>query len=272
MKLFHQENPNIQIQERMTLDFPQHLHDVLEIVFLHAGTAVAVAGGRRYGLEAGDVFVSFPNQPHGYENSRGAQGDVVIIPTTFLSPWRSLVTQNIPTHPVLRKGTWEHTGIAGLLDMIRPERRQLDAPVLQGYAMVVAGKLLPLLELTEQTPENSDAMGNLMRYISQHYREPISRKELSRAAGYNESYISHLFADHLGTTLKAYITSLRLKDARQMLSDTELTVSQISLMLGFGSIRSFNRAFFREFGTSPTAYRKGAEITGTDGISESMDK
>lgn len=255
--LLHQDNPFIQFQERSTLDFPMHLHDVLEVVFLHRGSSTVICGNRRYDLGPGDVFVSFPNQPHGYENSREVLSDVLIVPAAFLTPWRSQISQQIPAHPVLPAQSWEDTGIPSLLDMIRPERKLLTQPILQGYAMVIVGKLLPLLRLMPQPDQGGDTLHRLLRYVNQHYREPLTRSEIARAVGYNESYISHLFAQGLGTTLKDYITSLRLKDARQLLTQTDMTVSQISLLLGFGSIRSFNRAFAQEFHRSPSAYRAG---------------
>lgn len=256
MKLLHQQTPNIRFQTRATLDFPLHLHDVMEVVFLRAGTAVAVTSGSRWQLEAGDVFISFPNQPHGYEESRDAENDVLIVPAKpFLQPWRSLLHQRRPLNPVLRRGTWEHTGIGALLDLLRPERNTVSPVVLQGYATVILGKLLPLLPLDQRT-EETDTLETLLFYVSEHYREPLSRREIAQAVGYNESYISHVFTQQLGMTLMAYITSLRLKDAKTLLTDTQFSVSQISLMLGFGSIRSFNRVFLKEFGVSPSASRR----------------
>lgn len=254
MRLLHQENPNIQFQSRQNLDFPQHLHDVLELIFLRSGSATAVSGNRRYDLTAGDVFVSFPNQPHGYEQSREVLADVLILPSRFLSPWWQGASSE-PIDPVLKKGSWEHTGVDTLWQLVLPERKTAPAAVLQGYALVIAGKLMPLIPLQTRDTGRADALGAVIRYINHHYRESIGRKELAEAVGYNESYISHLFSQQLGTTFVDYLTALRLKDARDLLANPELTVSQVSMTLGFGSIRSFNRAFFREFGINPRTFR-----------------
>ena len=257
MKLLHQENPNIRLHCRDTLDFPPHLHDVLEVVFVRRGTATALCNGRRYSLKPGDLFLSFPNQAHGYEDSQNIRCDVLILPANpFLAPWRQLLTQNIPAEPVLPPEVWQNTHIPALLDMLRPVRRKLEDAVLQGYGMVIAGLLLPLVPLQSRAAAGNDTMQQLIRYVGEHYREPLTRREVARAVGYNESYISHLFSEQMGTGLTEYITSLRLKDAKELLTDTELTVSQISLILGFGSIRSFNRVFAKAFGMTPSAWRK----------------
>ena len=117
--MLHQENPFIQFRSRSTLDFPTHLHDVLELVFLHRGSCEVICANRRYALGPGELFVSFPNQPHGYENSRDVQSDVLIVPATFLTPWRNQISQLIPAHPVMSPDDWQDTDIPALLDMIR---------------------------------------------------------------------------------------------------------------------------------------------------------
>lgn len=256
MRLLHQENNNIRLFVPKTLDFPLHLHNVVEIAFVTGGSATAICGTQRFSLEAGDLFISFPNQEHGYENTQNIAGYVMIVPVQpYLSAFHSVFEQNIPLSPVLKKGTWEHTGILHLLNMAFPEWHSASKAVKQGYGMLVVGKLLPLLTLTKLPAGQAAAMQELLLYINHHYTEPLSRQEIARAVGYNESYISHIFADQLNTTLTDYITSLRVNDAKQLLTETDMTVSQMAAHLGFGCIRSFNRAFIKETGMTPTAYR-----------------
>lgn len=258
MKLLHQKSPNISINERDTLDYPLHLHDVMEIAYLRQGHALAQCSNNRYLLEEGDLFITFPNQPHSYEQSQGVVCDVIIIPCKpFLSPWRNLLTQSEPETPVLKKGSWEESGIRTLLDLARPERKSASEAILQGYALLIVGKLIPLLSLVPIPTGSGDAVRNLLLFISEHYQEPLTRKQIARAVGYHESYVSHLFSEELGMNLKEYVNSLRLRDAKQLLTESDLSVSRISLSLGFGSIRSFNRSFLRAFGISPTRYREG---------------
>lgn len=255
MKLLHQSTPYIQLQNRSTLDFPLHIHDVLELAFVRAGTTTAVTAAGRYFLQPGDVFVVFPDVSHGYEESRDIQSDVLIVPTQpYLSHWRATLTQKLPVQPVLKAGSWEHTGIGQVLSVYRQEYKLLSEPVKQGLSLLATGMLLPLLELKPRQ-ETDSTLELLLLYISEHYRENLTRTEIARAVGYNESYVSHMFSQSLGTSLTSYITSLRLKDAKALLTDTDMTVSQICMTVGFGSIRSFNRAFLKEFGICPSQYR-----------------
>ena len=115
--------------------------------------------------------------------------------------------------------------------------------------------VLDLLNLRSGAGGSGEALRSVVDYIGDHYREPLTRSQIARAVGYNESYISHLFSGMLHTTLPEYIHTLRLYDATEMLVQTELPITRIASELGFGSIRNFNRVFQQELGKSPRSYR-----------------
>lgn len=257
MKLLHQGNHHFRFFQSTDLDYPLHLHNALEIVFLTGGSAHFLYGSRRIRLTAGDVFVCFPNQVHGYENSHDVQSYVMIIPMNhYLSAFQGIFGQKLPADPILPKGTWEHTAIPQLLPIAYEEREQISKQVMQGYLLLIVGKLLPLLTLHDAPAGSADVLQSVLLYLNDHYTQPISRKEIARAVGCNESYISHCFSVTLRTTLSEYIVSLRISDAQNALTNTALPVSQIAFSLGFGSLRSFNRVFRQYTGMTPTAYRK----------------
>lgn len=260
MKLLHQGNHQFRFFMPKTLDYPIHLHNALEVVFLTRGSATVLYGSSRIALTAGDVFVCFPNQIHGYENSHAVEGYVLIVPIApYLTVLSGTLEQKRPVTPLLSKGQWEHTGLLQLLDMAYREQEQVSKTVMQGYLFVTVGKLLALLSLTEAPGASADVLQAVLRYLHDHYTQPITRKTIAKAVGCNESYLSHVFTDTFDLTLTDYIVSLRIGDALEMLTNTTQSVSQIALSLGFGSIRSFNRAFLARMHMSPSAYRNSTE-------------
>lgn len=260
MKLLHQGNHELVISYRHRLDFPVHLHNALEIVFLTAGNSTVVSGGKRRSLSAGDVFVAFPNQVHSFENSDGVEGYVLIIPVnTHLAVYHSIMEQKVPEDPILPKGQWEHTALPQLLELAYRDQEDGSKQVIQGYLLVIVGKLLELLELKDTPAGSADVLQALLLFLNENYTQPLSRKAVAKAVGCNESYISHIFSNAFKITLTDYITSLRISDALHLLSETSMSVSQIGLSLGFGSIRSFNRAFQKQMHMSPTEYRNSVK-------------
>ena len=68
-------------------------------------------------------------------------------------------------------------------------------------------------------------------------------------------HISHLFSEKLNISFSTYISIIRIDAACELLEETDKKTSDISEEVGFGSIRSFNRAFMHLTGTSPLQYR-----------------
>lgn len=255
MKLLYQDNLGYRfVKDSRRLDFPPHLHEAVEAYYFLEGESLVQCGTEKYKLTAGDLFIAFPNQIHGYENSKNVRGYIMILqPKVWLKPYYKLLTEKLPQSPVLRKGSFEHTAIPELLEMACQDQEKVSREVLQGYFAVIFGKILSLLSLRES---ENDAMQRILLYIHDHYKEPITRKDIAHAAGYTESHVSHLFSATMRTSLPDYINALRVEDSKELLKGTDLSVTQIATALGFGSIRNFGRAFQKFTTTTPKDYRK----------------
>ena len=257
MKLLHQGNHTLRLFLRKNLDFPIHLHNAMEIVMVLAGHSEVLCGGKRYDLDPGDLFVIFPNQIHSFEGSRDIRAYVMIIPTQpHLSAFHHLIENKQPINPKQSQNSFQNADLLSLLDLAHKDWRTVSRTVQNGYAQVAVGKILPLLKTEDVTPGCANAMHHILLFINSHYRESLTRKDIAEAVGYNESYLSHMFADALHTTMTEYISSMRIRDALDLLSGTDQTISQLALSLGFGSIRSFNRVFFKAMGCTPSQFRE----------------
>lgn len=87
--------------------------------------------------------------------------------------------------------------------------------------------------------------------------DPPSLPELARSVGYSPSHFSRLFKRVIGQSPSAYLIQQRVERARQMLSESSLTIGQIADALGYRDIYFFSRQFKSMTGQSPSAYRRG---------------
>lgn len=261
MKLLYQDNHGYRFaKDRRRLDFQPHLHGAVEVYYFLEGESLVQCGTQKYRLGAGDLFIAFPNQIHGYEESKDIQGYLMILQVkAWLKPYYKLLTEKLPAIPYLKKGDFEHTGIPELLEMAWRDQDTVSKDVLQGYFAVIFGKLLPLLQLEDA---RNDTLRDVLLFIHDHYKEPLTRRDIAHAVGYTEGHISHLFSATMRMSLPDYINALRIEDAKELLTGTDMTVSQIAGSLGFGSIRNFGRAFQKHAGTSPKDYRKAIDHLG----------
>ena len=72
----------------------------------------------------------------------------------------------------------------------------------------------------------------------------------------SDGYISHLFAYRIHQSFPDYVNALRLNEAIHLMHHAGRTLSDISATCGFSSIRTFNRAFLKKYGITPSQYRK----------------
>lgn len=87
--------------------------------------------------------------------------------------------------------------------------------------------------------------------LLQHIGEPITIKALSRKVAMNECYLKKGFKEMFGTTIFDFYQSQRMEHAKYLLYDKGLTVTEVSMLLGYSSISHFSTAFKKHTGLKP---------------------
>ena len=80
--------------------------------------------------------------------------------------------------------------------------------------------------------------------------------DLSTALGLSKTHLNRKLAAIVNMRPLQFIRSVRLKRAAQLLADSQYNVNEIADMVGFNTLKYFNRYFKEEFGMTPTAYRE----------------
>jgi AraC family transcriptional regulator of adaptative response / DNA-3-methyladenine glycosylase II len=94
-----------------------------------------------------------------------------------------------------------------------------------------------------------------VRLILDGALDGATEQELGTRLGVSARHLRRLFSSHLGVTPDGLARSARVHFARRLLDDTDLSMLEIALASGFGSLRQFNRACSEIFHASPRALR-----------------
>nr|WP_235850832.1 GlxA family transcriptional regulator [Paraburkholderia piptadeniae] len=92
--------------------------------------------------------------------------------------------------------------------------------------------------------------------MENNIEEPLSREELARLANMSQRQLQRLFHEHLGMTPTHYYLTLRLRRARELLLQTDMSIMSITIASGFQSACHFSKSYREAFGVAPTRERR----------------
>lgn len=130
------------------------------------------------------------------------------------------------------------------LELVIPPK---DETVLEREAIVE----LPGLSLLI-----NDNFKELLDYVNHHFEDELYLRELSHKFYINYTYCCDLFQKATKSTFTDYVIRLRMNRAEQLLKESDLSINEISGVVGYKDYNYFNRAFKKWFGITPTNYRK----------------
>lgn len=121
-------------------------------------------------------------------------------------------------------------------------------------------RFIGLLGLIHHTASAEQTLSDkVLQYINSHYSRHITSHSLSDIFSYSTEYIERQVKGAIGMTPHAYLSKKRLEHARRQLERSKAPIAQISEDCGYTDISLFFRAFKKEYGLSPSAWRKNTQ-------------
>ena len=237
----------------------QHSHDFCEILYVAGGAGEAILEGKKFRLAPGDLVVVNP----GHEERSDAKAPLRLI---FLAI-RDFAVPGLPAgclsqekYRVLSCGEYRYKMDIYLRELLQETSSQIEfyQEISQG---LVSALLVLVMRLIRINPEDEAALSQecqkIKEYLDQNFTSPITLDSLSETVYISKHYLSHLFKEQTGVSPIKYLTSKRMEKACELLSETELPVSEVSKAVGYENPLYFSQVFKRIYGISPVKYRMG---------------
>ena len=267
---YHIENAGRSFQ------IPVHWHDEFEIIYVRSGFLTVSISGESYIGKTGEAFVVSPGNLH----LMGSQTGTVDY-YTFLFPLKYI---SFRTDDMLDEKLLEplNSGHLMICPRVKDTAKELCEQLIKIYeakkdeseskiTTQVGTKIILLQFILEMWKkgfviENDTSGRNIVEkemvsYIQQNFTGKISLKEFGEQFHLSEKYISRYFKEHFHITLSQYITYLRLENAKQLLQDTDLSVTETAMQSGYQNVSYFIRSFKKTYGISPLKYRNSGILT-----------
>lgn len=239
-----------------TLTWGAHLHKEAELIYVIKGNPIAYVQGIKYNLAPGEAVAVYPNQVHSYENNGEFKGSVMIFDPRLYPELNGLIIGKTPSNPVISAKTLESCGFPQLHDRLcRKFSENCPAAVKKGVILVTAGILMSASNLKNSKHVPDNTFDSIFNYCFTHFKTKFTLDQMASDLALSNSYLSHLFSERIQMSFNDYINSIRINYACTLLNETDLGITQIATASGFSTIRTFNRAFLKLAGKTPTEYK-----------------
>ncbi len=245
-------------EKRIALECSAHMHYEIEFFLLLEGETVVYIDSMEYKMTAGDLCVVFPNQIHQFKTISEEKYMLVIFSPDMLPELTETFTSRIPRSAVIKAKELSPDCEKTIRKMgeINSSLGEYKRVQMRGMLLTLFGSVLDKMSLTDVKSVNSHALKTVVTYCSRNFSRDLSLSILEEDLHISKYYISHLFSMKLKVRFNDYINSLRINDACRQLRQTDKTITEISECVGFNTLRTFNRAFVRQIGMSPSEYRR----------------
>ena len=138
-----------------------------------------------------------------------------------------------------------------LLKPVNPEELKRLLQRLEATLLAREQQMIPRRE------SDAAALAERVRlYLQENYDQPVDFSSLADSLAVSAPYLSKLFHEQEGKSPSRYLTDLRMRKAQKLLMDTQLTVREIAVRVGYPDPFHFSRNFKNAMGISPAQFRE----------------
>lgn len=248
--------------------FPAHTHNNYQLIFIKKGCAQLKVACREYSASAPCLIFISNLEQHSFEilsdayerytiNIEPEKANQIIKNQTLLSIFSNRPAQFchvISVEPIKQK-------VEDLVEMLYEEASN-------GYLenSEVGSLFIKILLITlnrykpDAFPTVNSGIANTIRAVKKdiedHLEIDITLKEIALKYNISQHYLAHSFKKITGYSIKQYQLLCRLSLARELLTTTDINITEVCHKSGFSDMSNFSRYFRRQMGVTPSSYRK----------------
>ncbi|MBE6739519.1 MAG: helix-turn-helix domain-containing protein [Ruminococcaceae bacterium] len=252
-------------------------HDYWEIVYVDKGEIIAVTDGMGQTLSAGQAIFHCPNDVHSHISNKKVSNNMFVVTFLTSSPAMSFFYKKIfdldeNSKRLLSLFLKEAKNAMGEVQGDFNNRHAIDfsgevfgsTQLMAAYLEEFLIKLIrggtggnKLLESEEARRMGDNSTVALIKnYLDGKVYENVCLKDVCAHFFMGKSKLSFIFKKNTGKSPMQYLSCAKIEEAKKLLREGEMSVSEIADILRYSGIHSFTRAFKNVTGFSPTAYIK----------------
>lgn len=244
-----------------------HYHKIIEILVVRSGSLLCICNGRTLRAEENDILFFNPYDTHELETEDHANYDGVFLdPNIFVGknfPALDKTFLALSNNSVVIQNLISDERILSFLNSVlwhQDPTVEIAGVTAIGYLLVLLSELISRYPVRTHSPSVSASelcrpVLDILKHINENYYTELKVPQLAAMAGFSTAYFCRKFKQMTNDTPIEYINAVRIKNAMEYLTNTQLSVTDIAVQVGFNNIGYFNKQFRKIAGCTPSAFR-----------------
>ena len=235
-----------------------HIHQFSELLYVVEGSIYSTVCGKRELVSAGQMSVILPLLPHSTYSHEPCKMFLCVFSNDFISNFvleeelyygyeSSVFTPTKELAAYIDAKMYDATYAFShtyTQESYRTSKACFNA-ILDEYMTAVK---------VERKNVTNNALGRILLYIADHFKEDISLATVGKALGYTPNYISHCLQGLPNMNFSDLLNAQRIEYAKGLIVSRKMTNIELAYECGFSSERTFYRAFADNMGMTPKQY------------------
>ena len=266
----HIDKPLRLYENREADDYPAHWHSAIELIMPEENTYTVVISEESYHIHPGEILIIPSGVVHEILAPEDGMRYLFLLDAVELLSMQGMGAYQHLLYPCIHLRSDRDPDVLILANtyFVRAVQEYKNGEPLGEAA---AKQWLSLLfvcvvrHLGSGKPEQAAQTGwqartaavimDVCAYISAHCNEQLTLEGMAEYCGYSKYHFSRLFKLYTGMGFYDYFLVQRMALCRKHLANPTMSITDVALSSGFGSIATFNRVFKQQEGITPTAYR-----------------
>lgn len=253
---------------------PPHWHKHTELIYMLRGSASIYINGNLFRCSEGEIAYIPNGSLHTIIPDGNSKYCAILIGDTLFNNYISdihykeyvyLFLNNYDIMPfvILKKAEY-YISLKSIVDEIIDEINSKDI----GYQLVIKSHISKLfvyvirfaaynkIPFDDIKNENIKNLKKVFDFIDSNYQNKITISEMTKLTNFSPQHFCRIFKAYTGKTFVEYVTLIRLENAKNLIVNTDIPITQISSITGFCNANYFDRVFKKYFGSRPSDIRK----------------
>ena len=265
------------LEPKDALNTEPEKHDFWELVFIDKGKLSCFSSERTVPLSDGEMIFHQPNEVHSFSSLNEQNSGILVISFECLSNAMRFFSNNkvklnhrqkhfVQEIIATAKKTYDITFYNTDLEYMQ----LLDNPTLGGEQLIknyLEMLLIDIMRSQTETEEGNDVFlqekeinnkiaEEIARILKANVYSKLSIDTIASKISYSKAYVFKQFKKATGKSVMEYFTELKIKKAKELIRDGELSIKEISEKLSFDTPNYFTKVFKKTCNITPSEYKK----------------